>query len=85
MLQFWFVWLSLLFQTEKTLYLVTEPVTPLSAHLKAQSDKGGSGELEVSWGLHQIVVRERCLEMGLMGVGGPDLWVLIHPLFPQLN
>ncbi|XP_031442957.1 N-terminal kinase-like protein isoform X2 [Clupea harengus] len=43
------------FETEKSLYLVTEPVTPLSAHLKAQSEKGGSGELEVSWGLHQIV------------------------------
>lgn len=43
-------------QTEKSLYLVTEQVTPLAAHLKAQSDRGGSGELEISWGLHQIVV-----------------------------
>ncbi|XP_076015669.1 N-terminal kinase-like protein [Genypterus blacodes] len=42
-------------ETEKSLYLVTEQVTPLAAHLKAQTEKGGAGELEVSWGLHQIV------------------------------
>ncbi|KAM6999686.1 N-terminal kinase-like protein isoform 2-T2 [Tautogolabrus adspersus] len=43
------------FFTEKSLYLVTEQVTPLSVHLKAQAEKGGAGDLEVSWGLHQIV------------------------------
>lgn len=48
--------LSGVLQTEKSLYLVTEQVTPLAAHLKAQSERGGSGELEVSWGLHQTVV-----------------------------
>ncbi|KAJ8405170.1 hypothetical protein AAFF_G00321610 [Aldrovandia affinis] len=42
-------------ETEKCLYLVTEPVTPLSTHLKAQAERAGSGELEVSWGLHQII------------------------------
>ncbi|CAL8264253.1 unnamed protein product [Lota lota] len=42
-------------ETEKSLYLVTEQVTPLAIHLKAQAEKGISGELEVSWGLHQIV------------------------------
>ncbi|CAB1455047.1 unnamed protein product [Pleuronectes platessa] len=42
-------------ETEKSLYLVTEQVTPLTVHLKAQAEKGGSGELEISWGLHQIV------------------------------
>ncbi|TSK28110.1 N-terminal kinase-like protein [Bagarius yarrelli] len=42
-------------ETEKSLYLVTEPVTPLATHLKTQAEKGGSGELEISWGLHQIV------------------------------
>lgn len=42
-------------ETEKSLYLVTEQVTPLADHLKAQSENGGSSELEVSWGLHQIV------------------------------
>ncbi|KAM9849477.1 N-terminal kinase-like protein isoform 2-T2 [Aulostomus maculatus] len=42
-------------ETEKSLYLVTEQVTPLAIHLKAQAGKGGSSELEVSWGLHQIV------------------------------
>lgn len=44
-------------QTEKSLYLVTEQVKPLAVHLKAQAEKGGAGDLEVSWGLHQIVVR----------------------------
>ncbi|XP_030620623.1 N-terminal kinase-like protein [Chanos chanos] len=42
-------------ETEKSLYVVTEPVTPLPTHLKTKAEKGGSGELEVSWGLHQIV------------------------------
>uniref|UniRef100_A0A3Q3JMC9 N-terminal kinase-like protein n=1 Tax=Monopterus albus TaxID=43700 RepID=A0A3Q3JMC9_MONAL len=42
-------------ETEKSLYLVTEQVTPLAVHLKAQAERGGSGELEISWGLHQIV------------------------------
>ncbi|MCI4380152.1 hypothetical protein PGIGA_G00236590 [Pangasianodon gigas] len=42
-------------ETEKSLYLVTEPVTPLATHLKTQAEKGGSGELEISWGFHQIV------------------------------
>uniref|UniRef100_A0A8C7ZEJ9 N-terminal kinase-like protein n=1 Tax=Oryzias sinensis TaxID=183150 RepID=A0A8C7ZEJ9_9TELE len=42
-------------ETDKSLYLVTEQVTPLAVHLKAQTEKGGVGELEVSWGLHQIV------------------------------
>lgn len=48
-----------LLQTDKSLYLVTEQVTPLAVHLKAQAERGGSGELEVSWGLHQIVVNDR--------------------------
>ncbi|CAI5652401.1 unnamed protein product [Oreochromis niloticus] len=42
-------------ETEKSLYLVTEQVTPLAVHLKARAEKGGVGELEISWGLHQIV------------------------------
>uniref|UniRef100_A0A8C5DSN2 N-terminal kinase-like protein n=1 Tax=Gouania willdenowi TaxID=441366 RepID=A0A8C5DSN2_GOUWI len=42
-------------ETDKSLYLVTEQVTPLAVHLKAQAEKVGAGELEVSWGLHQIV------------------------------
>ncbi|XP_019725520.1 N-terminal kinase-like protein isoform X2 [Hippocampus comes] len=37
-------------ETDKSLYLVTEPVTPLVVHLK-----GAPSELEVSWGLHQII------------------------------
>lgn len=43
-------------KTEKSLYIVTEPVTPLAAHLKVQAEKTGASDLEVSWGLHQIVV-----------------------------
>ncbi|XP_073676126.1 N-terminal kinase-like protein isoform X2 [Garra rufa] len=42
-------------ETEKSLYIVTEPVTLLAAHLKLQAEKGGASDLEVSWGLHQIV------------------------------
>lgn len=42
-------------ETEKSLYIVTEPVTPLAAHLKVQAEKGVVSDLEVSWGLHQIV------------------------------
>ncbi|XP_034037770.1 LOW QUALITY PROTEIN: N-terminal kinase-like protein [Thalassophryne amazonica] len=42
-------------ETEKSLYVVTEQVTPLVVHLKAKAEKGGAGELEISWGLHQIV------------------------------
>ncbi|XP_069026587.1 N-terminal kinase-like protein [Embiotoca jacksoni] len=42
-------------ETDKSLYLVTEQVTPLAVHLKAQAEKRSGGELEVSWGLHQIV------------------------------
>ncbi|XP_037531733.1 N-terminal kinase-like protein [Nematolebias whitei] len=42
-------------ETDKSLYVVTEQVTPLAVHLKAQSENGGAGELEISWGLHQIV------------------------------
>ncbi|KAG7280871.1 hypothetical protein CRUP_035181 [Coryphaenoides rupestris] len=33
-------------ETEKSLYLVTEQVTLLASHLKAQGEKGGCGELE---------------------------------------
>uniref|UniRef100_A0A8D0HPF0 Protein kinase domain-containing protein n=1 Tax=Sphenodon punctatus TaxID=8508 RepID=A0A8D0HPF0_SPHPU len=46
-------------ETEKCLYVVTEPVTPLDAYLKGKVDSGGLNELEISWGLHQIVVRYR--------------------------
>ncbi|XP_062856745.1 N-terminal kinase-like protein [Trichomycterus rosablanca] len=42
-------------ETEKSLYVVTEPVTPLTSHLDTRAEKGGSGELEISWGLHQLV------------------------------
>ncbi|XP_029467475.1 N-terminal kinase-like protein isoform X2 [Rhinatrema bivittatum] len=42
-------------ETDKCLYIVTEPVMPLGTHLKSKADSGGLNELEVSWGLHQIV------------------------------
>ncbi|XP_067328646.1 N-terminal kinase-like protein [Anolis sagrei] len=43
-------------ETEKCLHVVTEPVTPLPAHLESRTGEGrGLSELEVSWGLHQIV------------------------------
>ncbi|XP_038620016.1 N-terminal kinase-like protein [Tachyglossus aculeatus] len=42
-------------ETDKCLYVVTEPVTPLGTYLKAKGDAGELSQLEVSWGLHQIV------------------------------
>ncbi|XP_005988943.1 N-terminal kinase-like protein [Latimeria chalumnae] len=42
-------------ETDKCLYIVTEPVTPLEAFLKIRAESGGLSELEISWGLHQIV------------------------------
>ncbi|XP_003798701.1 N-terminal kinase-like protein isoform X1 [Otolemur garnettii] len=42
-------------ETEKCLHVVTEAVTPLGMYLKARVEAGGLKELEISWGLHQIV------------------------------
>ncbi|XP_018409826.1 PREDICTED: N-terminal kinase-like protein [Nanorana parkeri] len=42
-------------ETDKCLYVVTEPVTTLGTYMKSRSDAGGISELEISWGLHQIV------------------------------
>ncbi|XP_078516995.1 N-terminal kinase-like protein isoform X2 [Lissotriton helveticus] len=42
-------------ETEKGLYIVTEPVTPLNTYLKLKAEAGGLNEQEISWGLHQIV------------------------------
>uniref|UniRef100_A0A8D1LJ39 N-terminal kinase-like protein n=1 Tax=Sus scrofa TaxID=9823 RepID=A0A8D1LJ39_PIG len=42
-------------ETEKCLHVVTEAVTPLAAYLKARTETGDLREMELSWGLHQIV------------------------------
>ncbi|XP_063001694.1 N-terminal kinase-like protein [Elgaria multicarinata webbii] len=42
-------------ETEKCLHVVTEPVMPLPAYLESRGDGRGLNELEISWGLHQIV------------------------------
>ncbi|KAF4009892.1 hypothetical protein G4228_001211 [Cervus hanglu yarkandensis] len=42
-------------ETDKCLHVVTEAVTPLGVYLKARVEAGGLKELELSWGLHQIV------------------------------
>ncbi|CAI9544514.1 unnamed protein product [Staurois parvus] len=42
-------------ETDKCLYVVTEPLTTLGTYIKSRSDSGGISELEISWGLHQIV------------------------------
>uniref|UniRef100_G3UD16 N-terminal kinase-like protein n=1 Tax=Loxodonta africana TaxID=9785 RepID=G3UD16_LOXAF len=42
-------------ETDKCLHIVTEAVTPLGMYLKARVEAGGLKELELSWGLHQIV------------------------------
>ncbi|XP_039215830.1 N-terminal kinase-like protein isoform X2 [Crotalus tigris] len=41
-------------ETEKSLHVVTEPVTPLPAYLESRGDGKGLSEPEISWGLHQI-------------------------------
>lgn len=56
-------------QTDKCLHIVTEAVTPLGVYLKARAEAGGLKELELSWGLHQIVVRWGAVVMRV-GVGG---------------
>ncbi|XP_061462411.1 N-terminal kinase-like protein isoform X5 [Rhineura floridana] len=42
-------------ETEKCLHVVTEPVTPLLVYLESKGEGRGLSELEISWGLHQIV------------------------------
>ncbi|CAH2330361.1 N-terminal kinase, partial [Pelobates cultripes] len=42
-------------ETDKCVYIVTEPVTQLGTYMKSRTDSGGVSELEISWGLHQIV------------------------------
>ncbi|XP_060108608.1 N-terminal kinase-like protein isoform X2 [Heteronotia binoei] len=42
-------------ETEKCLHVVTEPVVPLRAYLESRGEGNGLSELEISWGLHQIV------------------------------
>uniref|UniRef100_A0A452TZC5 N-terminal kinase-like protein n=1 Tax=Ursus maritimus TaxID=29073 RepID=A0A452TZC5_URSMA len=42
-------------ETDKCLHVVTEAVTPLKMYLKERAEAGGLKELELSWGLHQIV------------------------------
>ncbi|XP_013926513.1 PREDICTED: N-terminal kinase-like protein, partial [Thamnophis sirtalis] len=41
-------------ETEKSLHVVTEPVTPLPAYLESRGDGKSLSEAEISWGLHQI-------------------------------
>ncbi|CAI5797965.1 N-terminal kinase [Podarcis lilfordi] len=42
-------------ETEKCLHVVTEPVMPLPAYLESRGEGRELSELEISWGLHQIV------------------------------
>nr|XP_033811582.1 N-terminal kinase-like protein [Geotrypetes seraphini] len=42
-------------ETDKCLYIVTEPVMPLDVHLKSKAESGSLNGEEISWGLHQIV------------------------------
>ncbi|XP_025734601.1 N-terminal kinase-like protein isoform X1 [Callorhinus ursinus] len=42
-------------ETDRCLHVVTEAVTPLKMYLKERAEAGGLKELELSWGLHQIV------------------------------
>ncbi|CAH1793037.1 unnamed protein product [Owenia fusiformis] len=42
-------------ETEKVIYFATEAVVPLETHLKNNTKDGRVNELEMSWGLHQIL------------------------------
>ncbi|KAG8146601.1 putative N-terminal kinase-like protein, partial [Naja naja] len=42
-------------QTEKSLHVVTEPVTPLPAYLESRGDGKGLSEPEISWALSFLV------------------------------
>ena len=50
-LQFCSIFVVIFLQSETVVYIVTESVTPLEQHLKDNKN-----ELEISWGIHQIVV-----------------------------
>ncbi|CAL1534610.1 unnamed protein product [Lymnaea stagnalis] len=41
-------------ETDKVIYLATEPVVPLETYLR-ENDSDGHNEIAISWGLHQIV------------------------------
>lgn len=43
-------------QSDKVLYVVTEPVIPLETYIQVNEQKTGQNELAISWGLHQITV-----------------------------
>ena len=42
-------------QLPECIYMVTEEATPLETHLQTEE---GQSEHAISWGLHQIIVRE---------------------------
>lgn len=60
-------------QTDKCVHVVTEAVTPLGVHLRARAEAGGPGELELSWGLHQIAVRRVAVGARGRGAAGSGL------------
>ncbi|KAK2145585.1 hypothetical protein LSH36_670g00043 [Paralvinella palmiformis] len=41
-------------ESDKVLYVVTEPVIPLETYIQVNEQKTGQNELAISWGLHQI-------------------------------
>jgi len=46
----------LIFQSDRALYIVTEPVVPLSTYLDSNDAQSPSIQLAISWGLYQLVV-----------------------------
>ncbi|KAJ8308508.1 hypothetical protein KUTeg_013382 [Tegillarca granosa] len=42
-------------ETDKVIYIATEPVVPLENYLQENQSLGNQNELAISWGLHQIV------------------------------
>lgn len=41
-------------ETERVIYIVTEPVIPLSTYLTDYEGEGSKNELAISWGIHQV-------------------------------
>ena len=44
------------FQTDKVIYIATEPVTPLEVYLQNNDSSQRQTQLGISWGLHKVAV-----------------------------
>ena len=44
------------FQTDKVIYIATEPVTPLETYIENNESSKKQNQLAIAWGLHRITV-----------------------------